>query len=391
MGRSGGGHHRSGGGFRSHSHYHSHSYHRSYHRSSYGSRGRCNPIPGVIIFITICIAVAVIFSIIPGEENVSVSRPELSPKEQYLFCNSKETRLDYSSSNIKVYESLDGVPELSNETREISVSWYGNLYNSYSYKSFFMPPGSCISGHKNHMSGSADFIVLKGWNNMRKLINDSPYSFLYKNSKNDFEICSEEFDEYFVVIDTRHSASYTAELNVELTTYDTEGLTEECTTTQDECVLNKDNNYNFCVVIDYDVYSSSYPNVEVSINIDESNLGAGVIAGIVIVALVCVVTIALAIFIIVKRAKSSNAASQDYSQMTSTQIETLPDTVGYGGNSQSDVPTAIITTETYNPPVNTYPAAPAPAASYTTGPMDSNSGLFSPINTASYPADPKSY
>lgn len=339
---------------------------------------------GVITFVAICVIFMIATIIVTDGENDGHVSFELSPKEQYLFCNSRKINLEYSSSNIRVYESTDGVPEISNETRQITMAWAGQLYNSYTYKSFFMAPGSCINAQKTDTSGSTNFIVIKGWSNMNKLINDEYYSYIYKNSKSSFEICSDEFEEYFVVVDSLHSAIYTAQINVVLKTYETDDLVEKCTSTTDGCTLNEEENFDFCVVIDYEGDGHSYKNEEVYIDSEDYNISIGAIIGVVIVAVVGVVIIVASIVVFVKKARSSRALEQSYTQMSNAQIESIPDTVNYTNDPQSDVPTAIITTPTYTPPGSTYPAAPAPAGTSTSDTKYSDSGLFKPVNSGSY-------
>lgn len=379
MGRSGGGHHRSGGGFRSHSHSHHRSYHRNRYHSSSGSSSN-SPVVIVIFLAIFIIGVTSVIAVVLANDldDNSKNNPELSPMEQFLWCGDRETKFKYTSSNIKVYESVNGTPAMSTETRFISKSVSGYLSNSYRYESFYLAPGSEIKGHKDHTSSTTYFIVIKGWNQMEEFMDDDYYTYIYKGYADDFDIKVSEFDEYFVVIDGKRSAKYDAQIDVTLATYDTEDLTERCTSHSPSCTLNEEKNSDFCVVLDYDVDSTSSIYRSVKITIDDGT-GSDVSVTTIITLAICFILVLAVVIAVVRvlvgRAKSKKKSAEAEISMTEGSLEDpevdakasmIDGDVSYPVASPSDVPSAIITTADYPSPVGAYPTAPAPASAYAT-------------------------
>lgn len=229
----------------------------------------------IVLVIIIVVAVDVSGSSGPSEDIV------LSPKEQYLWCGKDEIKVKYTSDMVKAYVSTDGVPRVTDETREISASLSGYLSNSYKYKSFFLPPGSYLTARKS--SSTATFILIRGWTAMQNFMGGGSYSYIYRDTEDEFDFNSTDFGEYFVVIDSKFSTSFTADIHVLSTTYDTKGLSEECTSRMSKCTLNEDKRREFCVVFDYDVESEQNFGVDISIQKKESG-GIGM-ESIIVIAL----------------------------------------------------------------------------------------------------------
>lgn len=407
MGRSGGGHHRSGGGgFRSHSH-HYHSYRRNRGYRSSGGGGNSSIV--IILFVTIfIIGVTSIIAVTLANDidDNTQNTPELSPKEQFLWCGDRETKVKYTSSKIRVYESVNGTPAMSADTREISKSFTGYLSNSYRYESFFVAPGSTIKAEKSCSSTSTDFIVIKGWKQMEEFMDDDYYTYIHRSNSDTFELSIQEFDEYFVVIDGKRTTKCDVEIDVTLATYDTTDLPERCTSHGPSCTLNKDGNDDFCIVIDYDVESSPgsiYRNVKVTIDDGTgSEVSITTIVAITICAILVVVVIIAAVRVIAARVKTrmNEMAAEnemDFSAhdvpMDDPEVETkasMVDTdVSYPAGSPSDIPSAIISNNDYTSPVAPYPSAPE---QYPAGPSAyAGSDANAPAGSNIYPTIPPSY
>lgn len=308
MGRSGGG--RRGGGSRSHARphghrnmHHHHSHHRRGYGGSYGGGGHesvpPNPNAPIILSIVLAVVIAIIMVCVVVSDvltNSAYDNPELSPQEQYIWCGSKKIELEYSSRYIKVYESLTGEPETSNETRSINATLSGiGSYDTYKFRSFFLAPGSHLSGSKQ--DHSSKFIVIKGTKNMIDYENDRSYEYIIKGSEYTFSLSITEFDEYFVVLEGTSSSRFSANLFATLAVYETENLVEKCTANSKKCTLNANKDPNFCVVIDYDT-KNSYPNVEITID-DGSGpkIGAQSISGIVVCVILIIGVLCLGVWL----------------------------------------------------------------------------------------------
>lgn len=370
MGRSGGGHH--GGGRGSYSHTRRSRRHGSKGKNVKLSLSENFLFTGIFILVVIII-VAIILAVDLSNGTPSYDY-ELSPKEQYLWCSGRKTKIEYSSEDVAAYESVNGTPAIGNETRMKRATLSGHLSNSYKYQSFFMPPGSYLSAYKTSTSAITNFVLIRGWSNMEKFMDDESYNdYIQKSSADDLEFTSTRFDEYFVVIDSKRSTDYTVEINVTLTTYDTEGLVEQCTGDSSSCTLNKEGNSNFCVVLDYDVANDdSYPNVKISFNDGTgSKIGSGTIAAIVIGG-ICVlagigVMVEGIIDHLISSAYSDPNKDTDISDIFTEdpEIEMNPSEVdekaSYPVASPSDIPSAVDPYPTANPNYDaSYPTAPPP-------------------------------
>lgn len=300
MGRSGGGGHRGGGGGhrprtnprpRPRPHTHNNVNRRRDRSHRVGGRGaELSPqvslvVMGVFILVIFIIVIVVVAVDVSGSSGPSEDIV-LSPKEQYLWCGMDKIKAKYKSDKIKVYESRNGVPRVTEETRELSSTLSGHLSNSYKYKSFFLPPGSYLTAHKT--SPTATFILIRGWNAMQSFIDGRSYSYIHRDTEDDFDFNSTEFGEYFIVVDSKFSTTFSAEVHALITTYDTKGLSAQCTSRKSECTLNEDKNRDYCVVFDYDVESEQNFGVDISIQKKE---GSGINTGSIIV-------IALGVFFI---------------------------------------------------------------------------------------------
>lgn len=382
MGRSGGGHH--GGGHSSYSH--------SHRRRGGRSKGKKTEVTlsESLIFTSIFLLIVIVVVAVVLAVDLSNGTPsynyELSPKEQYLWCSDRKTKIKYSSTDIITYESMNGAPLLGNETREKRKTMTGHLSYSYKYQSFFMPPGSHLVAHKTSTSAITNFILINGWNNMKKFMDDELIYYIDKSSADDLEFTSDRFDEYFVVIDSKKSTDFTAEINVTLTTYDTDGLTERCTANTTKCTLNEEKNMNFCVILDYDVDNEvSYPNVKISFNDGTGGKIEGVTVTVLVIGGICIfagVGVIIEAFIdhmfLPEKQKSDDISISDmftenpkpqdgysknstYTTDPEIEISEVGEKASYPVTSPSDIPSAVGPYPMGDPNYDTsYPTAPPP-------------------------------
>lgn len=386
MGRSGGGSHIG----RSHLHTHKHKNRRhTNNRSDNENNEQHNENSEAVVKGVVCLAstaiiiiLIVVIPIVVYDVSLdTLDEIELSPQEQYIWCGDKKIEFEYSASNIKVYESMNGEPGISNKTRSINATISIGFFGSYKYKSFFLAPGSRLSGNKS--SSSADFIVIKGWKQMKKYIDHHHYDYIIKGSSSNFSLDIEVFGEYFVVLDNFISGA-AANIYATLALYNTGNLTQTCASSQKKkCVLNDEKNKNFCVVIDYNA-DDSHENEEITIKDSDSNkVGGASIAAISIGCFLIIVVIAIAVWLVTDEKREMNERELDMATFTPAEIVDVNGTadpelqpsgtdVSYPAVSPSNIPTSIPGQSDANygqpPPyrdddgvdINQYPSAPPP-------------------------------
>lgn len=260
-----------------------------------------------IIIIGLVMSIVIIYDV---NDDELVTKPTLVPKEQYLYCSDRKIEIKNPSAFVKIYESTNGVPQLSGETRHIDASIKGRLSNSYKYKSFFLPPESIISADKT-TSSESEFILIKGEDNMKNFTDKKSYNHIHKGTSNNLTYTSSEFDEYFVIVNSKHNTDLEANFYVTLKTYDTIKLTKQCLPYSNKCHLNSNNNSNFCMIFDYNV-SSTNPNVKITIKYDViSEMESDTIIFLVICSIFILLVVILGIRTIVKAVKKSSKTTPE--------------------------------------------------------------------------------
>ena len=402
MGRSGHGSFHSGGGGDG---YHSHSYSSSgSSRMSGGGGGGSGNGPDcccVAMFCLVITGLVILCVLLIGDSGgaTKLGDPAISPGEQMLVCKKKAFTIGYSSDDIKFYESVNGVPEMSEEVRTVSSRTYGYLvYNTYDYKSMLLTPGSVVTvnstSDSTFLSHSID--VIKGAEEMEKFMNYKSYTSVYSHLglENEYTIEATEYAEYFVVVSSKNSIGYTLVLNGTLPTFAVENLTvpEQCTAAGiglGSCMLNSENNPEYCVVLDYNV-SATYADVEITITGtgESSGLNVFIIMLIVVATVVFIVIIVVIVVIVVKATKKSGTATTTTTTTTSDTTTTLlsqqpsetsmESEAGKVYTSPSYISTSI---ESYNLP---QPSAPLPTYSDIYENTNSNTQVFEPEYSSSY-------
>ena len=273
-----------------------------------------------IVFILIIGGFITIFVMSEENTNSMFSNPVISPGEQVLWCSQKRVTLDYSSENIRVYESKKGTPALGSEVRNLSVKMSGVLADkSYAYRGLYLTPRSQVTVKKETNSPYANLIVIKGATEMKKFMGDKQYKSLYKSSGsiNNYIIHAIEYDEYFVIVDSDYRTSYFVVMQETIATFDVKNLAEQCTSHSHSgpCSLNEDTNPDYCIVIDYNV-TQNFTNVKVTINGDK-NSGLGMYS-IIAIAAGCLVFVGVVVYVgfqISKKFKETKSANTETKDM----------------------------------------------------------------------------
>ena len=257
-----------------------------------------------------------------SEENTNsmFSNPVISPGEQVLWCSQKRVTLDYSSENIRVYESKKGTPALGSEVRNLSVKMSGVLADkSYAYRGLYLTPRSQVTVRKETNSPYANLIVIKGATEMKKFMGRKRYNSLYESpgSINNYIIHATEYDEYFVIVEPDDWTSYFVVMQETIATFDVKNLAEQCTSHSHSgpCSLNEDTNPDYCIVIDYNV-TQNFNNVKVTISGDK-NSGLGMYS-IIAIAAGCLVFVAIVVYVgfqISKKYKETKSANTETKDM----------------------------------------------------------------------------
>ena len=357
--------------------------------------------------VTVAIVVTcVLFTDDGGGSATELGSPVISPGEQMLVCRKKGFIIEYSSDDIKLYESMHGVPEVSGEVRTVASEMRGHLsYSTYDYRSLLLTPGSVVtvnSSTSGSYYSSHATVVIKGTEEMERFLNDKSYTAVYRHLglNNVYTIEATEYAEYFVVVDAGSSSmEYTLILNGTLPTFSIENLTEpeQCTAAAAGlCRLNSENNPEYCVVLDYNV-SATYAGVEVTIvdANEDSGISTVVIVIIVMGAVVFIVVVAVIVFFVVKTTKESDAGTandvttsltsqqqQQYQQYQQPSEVSMESEAGGVCASPSYVPSSI---GPYSAP---QPSAPLPTYSTVYGSTNPSTQVFEPAYSSSYPTAP---
>lgn len=333
MGESGGGSHGGGsGGFDGGSYgggfdYYSSDYDGDCDCSSNGSPNseKCFRVVFPCI-VAVCFALFTCTAIVLTFKNSVLASYVISPQEQICWCGKKEISLKRSSSDIKVYETVDGFPDLSDEIRYTEVQMSDTLKSgSYRYRSFFLPKGSTLVINKT-IDFSATLIIIEGKENMNSFMNDEIYSYLYKYRlywpNNSFSFMSSEFGQYYVVIDAVYETYFSIDISVTLTTFNTSNLTEQCTSQSSTCKLNKRKNENYCIVLDYNV-SDVNPDRNIVIRGTHFNtISTDSLVIVIVSILVTLIAATIASCMLVKMIKTSKESKSNQPIITTTPLIT---------------------------------------------------------------------
>lgn len=299
---------------------------------------------GASIFLFTC----VVFN---GHADGTITQLSISPKEQVLWCNSKEVTVSGVSSTLQAFETKKGDTELSDEVRTYSITRSGDLSSgSYVYRSFYLTENSTVTINK-----LVDFytwlIVIKGASNMDNFRNDNHYTYMHRFrwSGDSFTFQTSEFDEYFVVLDAIYYVSYSVKYAVELTAYDTSDLNMVCAG-EYTCKVNTKKKGDYCLIFDYNVNSSYYSDRTVTIEgKGQTIVDTNACLAAVLCLLSCILATTLGIYSLVKHRKAKkgelgnisaiNNPANNVSITTVSASTPLMSKPYSGASGQSDLPT----------------------------------------------------